>query len=235
MTTGAASTAGAGLDPRVERTRAVVLEATAALLAEDGFERITVEAIADRSGVARSTIYRNWPTTADLLVEAFAVLVDKQPPPDLGSLRADLEALGRELAAGLSSAAWGRALPSLISGAAHDPELARAQQAFSRERRLEIGEVFRRAADRGEIAAPTDPGEAAEAFAAAFFFRALMTGQPLDDAFGTTSPRSGAISPASRASSVLLPDPFGPHTTSTSAESSDSSTPSTARTPPGYR
>ena len=133
--------------------------------------------------MARSTIYRNWPTTADLLVEAFAVLVDKKAAPDLGSLRADLEALGRELAAGLSNADWGRALPSLISGAAHDPELARAQRAFSQARRAEIGDVFRRAAARGEIDELADPGEAAEAFAATFFFRALMTGQPLDEAF----------------------------------------------------
>lgn len=173
------------LDPRVERTRAVVLDATAQLLAADGFERITVEAIAEASGVARSTIYRNWPTTADLLVEAFAVLVHKQPAPDLGSLRADLEALGNELAMGLSTAPWGRALPSLISGAAHDPELARAQREFSRARRLEVGDVFRRAAARGEIAELADPGEAAEAFAAAFFFRALMTREPLDTAFVT--------------------------------------------------
>ncbi len=181
MTTPAAG--DAPLDPRVERTRSVVLGATADLLAEDGFERITVEAIAERSGVARSTIYRNWPTTADLLVEAFAVLVDKGPPPDLGSLRADLMALGRELARGLSTAAWGHALPSLISGAAHDPELARAQRAFSRARRLEIGEVFLRAVARNEIHPLDDPGEVAEAFAAPFFFRALMTGEPLDHAF----------------------------------------------------
>ena len=177
------SAAEQSLDPRVERTRAVVLEATAALLADDGFERITIEAIAERSAVARSTIYRNWPTTADLLVEAFVVLADKQPAPDLGSLRADLEALGRELAGGLSSAAWGRALPSLISGAAHDPELARAQQTFTRARRAETAEVFRRAAARGEIGPLADPGEAAEAFAAVFFFRALITREPLDDAF----------------------------------------------------
>lgn len=171
------------IDPRVERTRSVVLAATAELLAADGFERITVEAIAEASGVARSTIYRNWPSIADLLVEAFAVLIDKQPAPDLGSLRQDLEALGRELASGLSTAAWGRALPSLISGAAHDPELARAQQAFSRARRIEIGDVFRRAAARGEIAELADPGEAAEGFAAPFFFRALLSGEPLDHAF----------------------------------------------------
>ena len=177
------TTARPPLDPRVERTRTVVLAATAELLAADGFERITVEAIADASGVARSTIYRNWPTTADLLVEAFAVLVDKKAAQVLGSLRADLEALGREQAAGLSNADWGRALPSLISGAAHDPELARAQRAFSQARRAEIGDVFRRAAARGEIDELADPGEAAEAFAATFFFRALMTGQPLDEAF----------------------------------------------------
>lgn len=174
--------ASAAVDPRIARTREAVVAATAELLADDGFERVTIEGIAERSGVARSTIYRNWPTKADLLIEAFDQLCAFPDIPDLGSLEDELRLLGAELVRGLSAEAWGRALPSLVGAAAHDPELVEAQRMFSDRRRSVVGAAFTRAADRGEISGGVDVRELAEAFAAGFFFRRLMTHGPLDDA-----------------------------------------------------
>ncbi len=171
------------LDPRIARTRDVVISATAEVLAECGFERITIEAIAERSGVARSTIYRNWPTRADLFIAGFERVCSFQPVPDLGSLRTELHQLGTLLANGLNEAVWGLVLPSLIGSAAHDPDLRHAQEAFSDARRTEVAEVFIRAAERGEIDASTNAGDLAEAFAGPFFFRRLMTNRPLDEDF----------------------------------------------------
>lgn len=171
------------MDPRVERTRRVVLEATAELLAEEGFERITIDGIAERSGVARSTIYRNWPDRAQLLIDAFSVLCDFEPTADTGSLEGDLRSVGQGLAAGLTGEAWGRTLPSLIGAAAHDEELRDAQRTFNAQRRTLVRAVVQRAVDRGEVADGADVDLAITRFAATFFFTRLFTQEPIDDAF----------------------------------------------------
>ena len=67
----------AASDPRIERTRQVVLDAVLALVAESGYGAVTIEAVAARSGVAKSTIYRHWPGRAELVNDAFRTL---QPP-----------------------------------------------------------------------------------------------------------------------------------------------------------
>lgn len=110
------------VDPRIERTQALVVEAAAELLAERGFERITIDGIAERSGVARSTIYRHWPDRADLLGRAFGVVCSVEWTDDHGTLAADLRHKATMLADGLTNQAWGRMLPSLVG----------ADQAFAR-------------------------------------------------------------------------------------------------------
>jgi len=78
------------LDPRVERTRKVVLEAAAELIGECGFGRTSVEAISERSGVARSTIYRHWPERDALLFESVGKKMERIQASYTGELRADL-------------------------------------------------------------------------------------------------------------------------------------------------
>ena len=173
----------AELDPRVVHTRKLVLQATSDLLAEHGFERLTIEAIAEKTGVARSTIYRNWPNREDLYGQAFDLVCNFSEIPDLGSLVEELTLLATELAAGLSDEAWGAALPSLLSAAAHDDTLTNAHRAFADRRRFLVSEVFRRAAARGEISSTFPPETLAMTFAAGFFFQNLMVRLPIDAAF----------------------------------------------------
>ena len=171
------------VDPRVLRTREVVVEATAQLLTERGFTGITIEAIAERCGVARSTIYRNWPDRGRLFVEGFEQLCALPIQPASGTLEFDLRQLGHEFAAGLSNADWGRCLPSLVGAVEYDPELAEAQADFSRRRHAVIASVFSEAMQRGEIDEDLDPDSLAELWAAPFFLRRLMSHRPLDDVF----------------------------------------------------
>jgi AcrR family transcriptional regulator len=171
------------VDPRTEHTRRVVLEAASSLLAEEGFERLTVEGVAERSGVARSTIYRNWPDRIDLLKDSFDELCQMAEIPDLGSMEAELRFLGKDLATGLGTAQWAKALPSLVGAAHHDDGLAEAQRKFSADRRRIVGAIFERANGRGEIAEGRDPGQLSEMFASGFFFRFLMVGLPIDEDF----------------------------------------------------
>lgn len=171
------------VDPRIERTRSVVLEAAAELLATDGFERVTIDAIAERSGVARSTIYRNWPDRPQLLIEAFDTLCEVLDPPDSGDLATDLRAVGHVLAHGLSHEAWGKSLPSLIGAASQDDELRAAQLEFNAQRRAVVEQVVRRAIDRGEVDQAVDVQLAIIRFVAPFFFARLLTDLDVDDAF----------------------------------------------------
>lgn len=171
------------LDPRVERTHALVVAAAAELLADEGFERITIDGIAERSGVARSTIYRHWPDRADLLAQAFGVVCSVEPTGDHGSLVGDLRHKVGMLAHGLNEETWGRMLPSLIGAAEHDDDLRRALLRFNGDRRAETIELLERAVTRGEIDGDQDLAGALERFIGPFFFRRVMTHQPIDDEF----------------------------------------------------
>src|SRR5271167_4416743 len=77
-------------DPRVTRSRAAILEAAMELLAEEGYAAFTIEAIFARTGVAKTTIYRHWPTRNDLLIAVIEKLGGKFELPDTGTVRGDL-------------------------------------------------------------------------------------------------------------------------------------------------
>ena len=171
------------LDPRVAQTRRIVTQAAAELLAEEGFERLSIEGIAERSGVARSTIYRNWSDRSALLADAFDHMCAFPDIPDLGSMADELRFLAQAVAEALTTADWAKALPSLVGASHHDPGLAEAKMRFSEQRRRQTGAIFERAMTRGEIASGRDPQQLAEFFAAPLFFRFLMSHQPLDEAF----------------------------------------------------
>ena len=93
---------GPQCDPRIERTRRLVLEATVAHLAEFGYGAVTIEAVAARSGVAKSTIYRHWPGRVELIRDAFHELKAPHAPPAEGDVREQvvtvLENLARTVA-----------------------------------------------------------------------------------------------------------------------------------------
>lgn len=151
-----------------------MLAVTAELLLEVGFERITIESVADRSEVARSTIYRNWPSRADLFVDAFSLMKAELPVVDLGSLPADLHAQLLALADGLQHGDWSKLLPSLVSAAEQDPELRAAFGQFADERREGLRKIFGRAVQRGEIEPLADLELVIDRSAGVLFFRRLL-------------------------------------------------------------
>lgn len=162
------------VDPRIERTRNVVLEAAAELLGEVGFGRTTIEAIAERSGVARSTIYRHWPDRTDLLAEAVDCKIAHIPFSQTGDLRGDLHTMLGELAAHLGSETVGSLLLSLIAEAGRDPQMAAMQERFTTARFGRIRSILDDAVKRGDLAANADVDQMAEDLLAPLFFRALI-------------------------------------------------------------
>ncbi|WAL68850.1 TetR/AcrR family transcriptional regulator [Amycolatopsis cynarae] len=162
-----------------------ILGATLALLAEVGYDRMTMDAVAARARASKATIYRRWPGKADLVVAA--VRRRSGPPaadpPDTGTLRGDLIAvldLMRTTLDGQDSAL----LFGLLLAMRRDPELARAvRDQVVGDKGVVFGEVFRRAVARGELPPGLDAGAFAEIGSAMLFHRLFVTGEPLDEAF----------------------------------------------------
>src|ERR671912_893389 len=93
----AASRAVIEEDPRVERSRRVILEAVLDELGEVGYGALTIEAVAARAGVGKSTIYRHWPGKLELIEDAIATLKAGLAVPTEGTVTARVVALLRQV------------------------------------------------------------------------------------------------------------------------------------------
>lgn len=170
-------------DPRIARTRAAVFESTIELLAERGYDNLAIEGVAEHAGVAKTTIYRHWPTKEELVLGAVRSL--KHPPEvlDTGNVRDDLRALMRGLAAGLRSGPLSRLLPIIVDAAERHPELRRLHRELVRERQNPSKEVLQRAVDRGELPADADVDLGVALLAGPLFYRRLISQSSIGPAF----------------------------------------------------
>jgi AcrR family transcriptional regulator len=168
---------------RSARVRAAVLSATLAELAERGYDGLTFATVAARAGVHRATIYRRWHERPALVLEALLELSSRTVPlPETGSLRGDLLALARAIAANLSSPEVTAVLRALIV-ARHEPSIAAAVDSYWRARFDIVAQVVRRATERGELPAEVSADLIIEALIGPLYLRALVTGEGLDEAF----------------------------------------------------
>lgn len=166
---------------RAARVRAAVLDATSAVLDERGYERLTVEEIATRAGVHKTTVYRRWPTKALLVEDATLAQAERNIPiPDTGTLLGDLQALGRAVAATIGADVGARRSRSIVAAAAASSDVATSLNAFWAERLSLTRPIVERAVARGEIPASTDPNLIVEALVGPLWMRLLLTGGPID-------------------------------------------------------
>jgi AcrR family transcriptional regulator len=164
------------VDPRVTRSRRTVLEAAVAELADAGYGAFTIDAVARRSGVARSTIYRLWPGRAELIGAALNTL-NVQPTEPIETPRQATDAvrgLVRHLDIGLNEGPVAACLPALIDGAERDPGIRRLHHAQNARRRARLTAAIREATGRDE-----DADLMAHALAGAVMYGRLMTGRRL--------------------------------------------------------
>jgi AcrR family transcriptional regulator len=171
------------LDERVRRSRAKVLDITAELLFERGFGGASVDEISRRSGVAKTTIYRHWPTRADLLREACSTISTPQDVPDTGSFEGDVTALMTNLAHLLRSAKWTSVLPSIIDAAERDPDIAEMYSTLQQGHSVPFETVIQRAVRKGELPKETDATVLISALTGPLFYRRWFSREPLTDAF----------------------------------------------------
>jgi AcrR family transcriptional regulator len=168
------------VDPRIERTKTVVLQAAFAVIGELGFGGATIDAIAQHSGVARSTIYRHWPDRDDLLIESMAHMVGTVESVTTGNLHDDLVALALQIGTVLATEPIGSVVASIITESRRDENLDQLRARFVEHRKREGSALVAAAVERGELPDTTDPLEVAEDLAARVFFQALILREPID-------------------------------------------------------
>lgn len=157
----------------------VILRAAVEELAELGYGGVTIESIAARAGVGKSTIYRHWPDKLALIADAFETF-HEQMVPDLGDLpaRDAIALLLRHVAEVVVDSTFSRCIPALIEGAERDPRVREFHHLYSAERRQSIIDLITRGVRKGEIRKRVDPELATTALLGAIFYRRLMTPRP---------------------------------------------------------
>ena len=169
--------------PRSEASRQAILTAALSLATETGYAGLTIEGVAARAGVGKQTIYRWWPSKADVLLEAGAAEADLQVPvTDHGSYRADLQAfLKASYAMGNQNPEYVGLLRALMAEAQLDPEFGlRFRAAFLERRREALAVITGRARDRGDLPGRPDPETVADVVFGTIWYRILATTRPFD-------------------------------------------------------
>ncbi len=160
---------------RTARTREAVFGATLAELASEGYDRMSVEGVALRAGVHKTTVYRRWGTKDRLLAEALREAAESRiEVPDTGDVGDDLRALARAIRATLSSREGMATVRALISGARDSPEAERIARRFWAARLAEVGPIVERAVERGQLPRGTSATGVIEHVAAPLYYRLLI-------------------------------------------------------------
>ena len=168
------------MDPRIARTTDAVRHAVLAVLGDRGYAAFTVEAVADEAGVAKSTIYRHWPSRLALVADALETL-NEQPDPhvDGGSARAQVRVLVAHLADSFGDSVLSACIPALVEAAEHEPEVAAFLHSYSAARRGRLVDTIQRGVDSGELAPDVDAELAALALVGPIVYRRTLTPRPL--------------------------------------------------------
>jgi len=168
---------------RSARVRGAVRDATLAELGDRGYAALTVEGVAARSGVHKTTVYRRWGNVAGLIADALEMAGGEPwPVPDTGTIEGDLRALARLVADGFADPREGPVSTAFISAALQDADAARALHAFFLARHEQSSVIVTRAVARGELGAEADPAEVVRATVAPVYYRLFISREPVDAA-----------------------------------------------------
>jgi AcrR family transcriptional regulator len=172
--------------PRRSSTGHAILKATREILGHAGVHGLTVEGVAARSGVAKTTIYRRWRSKEDLALAALLEVIQEEPQPvrHVGSTRTALSAYLGRLIDNLNSKLYGRIIRGLISDLGVDLELARGFRERVLARRVAVvRELLQRGIERGDLRQDLDLGIAVDLLLGPIYYRLLISGEPLTTAF----------------------------------------------------
>jgi AcrR family transcriptional regulator len=160
------------------------MQATLEELAAAGYASFSLESVAARAGVHKTTVYRRWRNRENLLLEAMLERWREQVPiPDTGTLRSDLFAYSKALVAGLRVPEIEAAARAVAAIGDPDSPLATASRAFWAARLDLASQMVDRAVARKEIPPDVDPHMVIEAIIAPIYFRLLLSSEKLDRPF----------------------------------------------------
>jgi AcrR family transcriptional regulator len=172
------------LGGRSARVRSAILEATAEVLAQGGYGRFSVDQVAARAGVHKTTIYRRWATKPDLVLDALLSRSDTVIElPDTGDLESDLLVFLRSVAANVTSPVGGALVVATMRTSDEAREPASVRHRFWDERFDRARMRLERAKKDGELSPDVDTELVVETLVSPIFFRTFVRGEPVDDDF----------------------------------------------------
>jgi AcrR family transcriptional regulator len=167
--------------PRSHEADRAILDAAIEEYGEHGLGGLTVDAVAARAGVSKATVYRRYPSKADLVIAAAQAACDDRAHAFTGDLRHDLRCVVEHLQAVMNDARVGRAARMLIADAPCDEQLQRLHREFVHQKRQRSMAMLGEAVQRGELRADLDCALATDQLVGPLFYRFLVTGEPIDD------------------------------------------------------
>jgi AcrR family transcriptional regulator len=169
--------------PRSEEARRKALAAAGDLIIERGVGAFSIEEVAARSGVAKTTIYRHWPERASLIIDTVRSTFEHVGTPDTGSLRGDLEAFFSGMVRADLSGRIGQLMPCIIDAASRDPEIGSLFERIKDEREYPIRTIVERAQARGELPDDLDARVVMGTIVGPIVFRKIMQRMPIDESY----------------------------------------------------
>lgn len=170
-------------DRRISRTREVVLGAAFELLVNEGHQAVTPLAISEKTGVARTTVYRHWPQQSDLLFDCMSFRTPALEVYDSGDIRADLVLQLTYLRDMLEDSPIAPILATLIERTEHDPEFADLHAEYERKGTERLVEVLKSAVDRGDLRADIDLDTASATLGGPLFYLRFNARTPITNVF----------------------------------------------------
>jgi len=167
---------------RNPRTHQAILDAAVELLAEVGYQDVSIERVAARAGVGKATIYRWWNSKSALVIEAMEHGMPLSRVPHTGDPRTDLRATIEAAAHTYAATPAGATVPALAADMTRDPDTAERLRQFLRPRRDAARELLHQAAAVGQLPADVDIETVIDLFVGAIFYRKVVRGMDIDAA-----------------------------------------------------
>jgi AcrR family transcriptional regulator len=180
-----------------------VLDAALEELSSCGYDQASVETIAHRAGVHKTTLYRRWGGKDQLIADAIeAAAASLIEVPDSGAVDQDLRVLARAVQTILASREGAATVRALVCGAQSAPEVQKIIRRFWQTRLAQVGPIIERAVGRGQLPQGTNPAELIRYVAAPLYYRLLITAEPLTEAAADQA--AAAALAAARAGAFIL-------------------------------
>ncbi|OJF12568.1 TetR/AcrR family transcriptional regulator [Couchioplanes caeruleus] len=152
-------------------------------LAEVGYGRLSIEAVARRAGVGKTAVYRRWSNKLEMVLEIVSGVAERSVPmPDTGSLATDLQLLMFVVSKALQHRIASQIIPDLMAEAARNPKIAETLQRALRTHQLAVGEkIVGQAVERGELPTGADPELAVDLMVGPLYWRLAVSRTPIGD------------------------------------------------------